>query len=414
MLPYAGFYAMRSGWKGDDLFLFFRAGPTGIGHIHEDMLEITLRAFGQNLLFDAGNYNYDSSEMRRYAIGTASHNTVIVDGKWQHRGDSKAITEPVHNPWVTTPLFDFVAATYDSGYQQSVYAKREYDPQQWTGTPDRSVTHARRVLFLKPYYALVLDSLDGTGQHTFDSHFHLDAPAARLDPATHAAFTQRPDNVQLALYPLAQDHLAVDVVQGQKDPLLGWYSNRNPSLNRPIPTVRFRKVQQAPALFATFLYPYRGAAPSFSAGPDVAPENGIWTRTLTTGAEEAAVAVTLDGTPHTLTLHGKLMGEARTAAALLVVRKPAHGNATYRGGWGVTQYQDAELSFTVSAPSSLVCVTAGGRVLFFNADTQPRTVTLTSPFQRQADLPAGAWTQVSDQGAVPAAVPDLFPPFAAP
>ncbi|MCE0499388.1 MAG: heparinase II/III family protein, partial [Methylacidiphilales bacterium] len=188
MLPYAGFYAMRGGWKPNDLFLFFRAGPPGIGHEHQDMLEITLNAWGKTLLFDAGRYTYDQSDWRRFSNGTASHNTIIVDGKWQHRPKNKVPVPPVSNPWVTTPLFDYVAATYDAGYQQSVYKAQQYDPQRWVGEVDKSVSHTRRVLFLRPYYALVLDTLDGTGDHTFDAHFHMDAPAAHLDLATQAAF----------------------------------------------------------------------------------------------------------------------------------------------------------------------------------------------------------------------------------
>jgi hypothetical protein len=58
----------------------------------------------------------------------------------------------------------------------------------------------------------------------------------------------------LGLYPLDRDHLSVDVVQGRKEPMLGWV----PEEHWTIPTVRFRKEQQAPAIFATFLSPYKG------------------------------------------------------------------------------------------------------------------------------------------------------------
>ena len=124
MLPYAGFYAMRSGWKLDDLFLFFRAGPAGQGHEHEDMLQVDLNAWGKKLLFDAGRFAYDQSIWRYYNIGTSSHNTITVDGKWQHRGQTlilngvwqnykpPGVPHPVSNPWVSTPLFDFVSGTY--------------------------------------------------------------------------------------------------------------------------------------------------------------------------------------------------------------------------------------------------------------------------------------------------------------
>ncbi|MDD5350077.1 MAG: heparinase II/III family protein, partial [Chthoniobacteraceae bacterium] len=292
-LPYAGFYAMRGGWKRDDLFLFFRAGPTGIGHQHEDMLEVVLKAWNKTLLFEPGTYPYDASDWRRFSNGTASHNTVIVDGKWQHRGTSKSpVSHPTGNPWVTTPLFDYVAGTYDGGYQESVYRSRAYDPQSWKGTADKSVSHTRRVLFLRPFYALVLDTLDGTGSHTFDAHFHLDAPSARLDPVTQAAFSQNKAGAQLALYPLETGSLATDIVQGQKEPLLGWM----PLEHRPIPTVRFRKQQEAPAIFATFLYPFRDKAPVFAATPLPVQNAGLWTRCLKTSQESAEIILAKSGT----------------------------------------------------------------------------------------------------------------------
>ena len=106
-LHYAGFYAMRSGWKPNDLYLFFRGGPTGIAHAEEDMLQVVLKAWNTSLLLEPGKYAYDQSEWRRYAINTPSHNTVIVDGKWQHRGTTiGAINQPTGNPWVTNPLLD--------------------------------------------------------------------------------------------------------------------------------------------------------------------------------------------------------------------------------------------------------------------------------------------------------------------
>jgi hypothetical protein len=237
MLPYAGFYAMRSGWKPDDLFLFFRGGPVGIGHQHEEDLEVVLRAWNKTLLYDPGTFTYDQSEMRRYVLGTSSHSTIMVGGKWQHAGSSPLPPAPVSNPWVTTPLFDYVASTFDKGYQESVYAPNTgFNPMKWTGVLDKSITHTRRVLYLRPYYALVLDTLDGSGNHAFDNLFQMDAPSASVDAMTHAVVSQRSDDVQLALYPLEQENMTADVVVGHKDPpIAGWF----PMQNRATVTVDF-------------------------------------------------------------------------------------------------------------------------------------------------------------------------------
>ncbi len=405
-LPYAGFYAMRSGWKRDDLFLFFRAGPTGILHQHEDMLEVVLRAWNKTLLFDPGTYVYDSSDWRRFTLGTASHSTIIVDGKWQHRGPNKPpVTQPTGNPWVTSPLFDYVAGTYDGGYQESDYRPRPFDPQLWKGTPDKSVTHTRRVLFLRPYYALVLDTLDGTGNHVFDAHFQLDAPAAHLDPTTHAAFSDNPaDSAQLALYPLDTDNLAVDIVQGQKEPLLGWM----PEEHRPIPTIRFRKQQDAPAIFATFLYPYRGTAPDFAATPLAASGGDLWSSTFKTAQETAEVVLAKNGTPATLALKSGLLGNATAQATGLVIRQPNGTQDNYVGGIDLSLYQDGQTDLSLDKPAPLIFSHQKDGLLCFNAGDAPVTLAVKRPFAATVTLPPKAWSTVTASGVASAAAPTPF------
>ena len=411
MLPYAGFYAMRGGWKLNDMFLFFRAGPTGIAHEHEDMLEVVLRAWNKTLLTEIGTYGYDHSDWRRFTLGTASHSTIIVDGKWQHRGQSKMpVTEPVHNPWVTTPVFDYVAGTYSGGYQLSVYNPNKfYQPQDWVGPVDHSVTHTRRILFLKPYCALVLDTVDGTGSHTIDDHFHLDAPAAHIDPATQAAFSDNKDGIQLGLYPLERDNLKVDVVQGQKEPLLGWF----PVEHRAIPTVRFRKQQTAPAIFATMLYPYRNKAPAFTAAPLPVTGDGVWGQSLNLPTEKAEVAIVKDGSSKGFTFKMPSGEIVQGQAAGVLLRRSLDGAKAFVGGWDLRAYGDGTRQFALDAPGNILVSYGGdpGRLLFFNAGDKSATMTLTKPFTRVATLAPGVWTEVSNAGQRPVSSPPLFPPL---
>ena len=407
-LPYAGFYAMRGGWKRDDLFLFFRGGPTGMGHQHEDMLEVVMRAWNKTLLFDPGTYPYDASDWRRFVNGTASHNTIIVDGKWQHRGPTKPpVSQPTGNPWVTTPLFDYVAGTYDAGYQESVYRARPFDPQTWKGESDKSVTHTRRVLFLPPYYGLVLDTLDGTGTHTFDAHFNLDAPAARIDPKTQAAFSQNTGGAQLALYPLEMENLAVDIVQGQMKPLLGWM----PLEHRPIPTIRFRKQQAAPAIFATFLYPYRDKPPAFDATPLPVQGDGLWSRSLKTAQETVEIVLAKNSAATAISYKSFLAGDVTAEAAGLVLRQPDGTKTTYVGGMELHSYKDDQVELTLAKPASVVFYDQNDTLLCFNAGDADVAVTVKKPFACDATLPSKKWTSVSTSGTSPATPPALFKPL---
>jgi len=412
MLPYAGFYAMRSGWKPDDLFLFFRGGPIGIGHQHEEDLEVVLRAWNKTLLYDPGTYSYDQSQMRRYVLGTSSHSTILVDDKWQHAGSSPAPTQPLSNPWVTTPLFDYVASTFDKGYQENVYAPNVgFNPTKWTGELDKSITHTRRVLYLRPYYALVLDTLDGTGNHTFDNLFQMDAPSAKVDPAMHAVVSQRTDGVQLALYPIEQDNLVVDVVLGQKDPILGWF----PLQNRATPTVRFHKQQDAPAIFATFLYPYQEASPpAFGARTLPAQGDDVWSRTFETPKEKGEVALVKDNKTEPISITSNLAGAVQVEAAGWTIRQPKGGTQVWQGGWGVHSYKDEHTAFTLDEPGPLVFGNTGNGLVLYNGSDCPVAVTFTQPLATTATAAPGTWTEISAEGAAPSAnAPTLFPPFLA-
>jgi hypothetical protein len=404
MLPYAGFYVLRGGWDPRDFFLFFRGGPSGAGHQHEDMNEIVLRDYGQTFLADPGNYLYDHSEWRRYVINTPSHNTIIVDGKWQHRGPSGLpVTEPVHNPWVTTPLFDFVSAQYDGGYQENVYdGSREFDPEKWIGAPDKSVSHTRRVLYLKPAYALILDTVDGTGEHVFDAHFHLNVNPARLDPQTLAAYAGGNGSPLLALFPLDRDNLEADIVRGQKSPMLGWAAGSH----QPMPTLRYRKKQAAPAVFSTFLYPTAGPVPTLSSQL-LSAGAGIWGRRLETGLEEIEIALAEGGAARSLAFSSELAGPVTARAAGLVLRRPARGNALFVGAWSLQAYDDGALELTLAAPGTLVAERDGERLLLFNPSPASLAVTLEKPYARTLNLPPGAWTEINPRNENPAAPPVL-------
>ncbi|HEY0704524.1 MAG TPA: alginate lyase family protein [Candidatus Acidoferrales bacterium] len=406
MLPYAGFYAMRSGWKPDDLFLFFRGGPAGIGHEHEDMLEVTMRAWGKTLLFDPGTYVYDHSDWRRFFIGTSAHSSIIVDGKGQHRGPSSGTFTPVTNPWVSSPLFDFVAATFNGGYQSNVLGGG-FQAQQWVGPLDSSVSHTRRVIYLRPYYALVIDTLDGSGNHTFDAHFQLDAPSAQVDSRTLAAFSDNPGGAQLALFPLERDRLQTEVVQGQQTPLLGW----KPANHTPIPTVRFRKQQNAPAIFATFLYPYNGQTPDFRSKPLPIDSAGAWSQSLETPREKAEIVLMKDGTSAALSFRSDLVGKIDAKAAGVLVREPAGGNHAFVGAWGLLSFTSENLQFSASQSGAVVIAIHERHPVFFNPGSAPLVVTLTRPVAQTVTLAPGVWTEVGSGGARNVAAPDMFAPF---
>ena len=146
----------------DDVHLVIKAGPLGEGsggHSHSDVLSLTARARGREVLIDPGTFTYvaDPGE-RDWFRGSAAHNTVRIDGRdqavpsgpfrWDHK-PSVAVRR-----WDTGPNRDRLDAT-------CAYA---------------GFTHRRRVVFLKPATVVVLDTVDGpSGEHTLEQFWHLDS-----------------------------------------------------------------------------------------------------------------------------------------------------------------------------------------------------------------------------------------------
>lgn len=215
--PYAGWAVMRSGWTRDARFLMMECGPFGYGHQHEDKLSFVLHAFGERLVYDAGSYAYDASDMRRYVLSARGHNVIHVDGMEQNRrGGPRSgyvVKEPVAMVWTTDAHYDFAAGTYG-----------RLPDEAWGKDRKRGIVHTRRVLFVKPNWWIVCDTLEpgDTEERLYESTFHLDADDAAVDPETLAVTTRR-SGPQLAIIPLKQPGLQVRIVSGQTEPVLqGW------------------------------------------------------------------------------------------------------------------------------------------------------------------------------------------------
>ncbi|MDH7570685.1 MAG: alginate lyase family protein, partial [Armatimonadota bacterium] len=245
-LPYAGWYVMRTGWGTTDHYLHFEAGPYGAAHQHEDKLSVLLCAGGKLLLTEAGVYSYDESDWRRYVLSSRAHNVVLVDGLEQNRRtrrDTHVQWEPEKRRWVSNADFDYAEGVYNSGFGPQNAVK---------------VTHFRQVVFLKPDYWLLIDTLvpEDAATHQYEAIFHLDAPDAAIDPATRSV-TAEADGHALRILPLDPGRVQVEVVKGQKDPVQGWLPTGRHNELRPIPTALYRWSAAGPSSVAYALLPRR-------------------------------------------------------------------------------------------------------------------------------------------------------------
>jgi hypothetical protein len=141
-----------------EVHVLIDAGPFGAGsagHSHSDTLSIIARRGEEEILIDPGTFTYVSNvELRNWFRGSAAHNTIRVDGL-----DQAIPASPFR--WAETPRVQVNRA----------------DPEFLDA---QCGAHRRRVLFLRSdELLLILDDVNGAGQHEVEQSWHLANDAAR-------------------------------------------------------------------------------------------------------------------------------------------------------------------------------------------------------------------------------------------
>lgn len=78
-----GWVVARDGWEADGRAFVFRAGPAAGWHTHGDNNSFILDAYGERLIVDTGTAPYSHPSHGTWDLESASHNTLIVDGRGQ-------------------------------------------------------------------------------------------------------------------------------------------------------------------------------------------------------------------------------------------------------------------------------------------------------------------------------------------
>ena len=248
ILPYAGFAVMRTDWTKDAIWAFLDAGPEGQAHVHEDKLAFQLYAYGTDMLADTGTYAYDTSDMRKYVIGTRSHSTGLVDGKHQNRMKTHKKGLP------DIKKADF---SYSFGDEYEI-AEGYYD--QGYGEELTDVKHTRRVIFFKkglgtiPPFFLLLDrfeSRDG-GEHNCEVSFQL--PHVPVSAFEHTVDVKYDNGATMKMISDCYPKIQI----GQYAPeFIGWQPihSLEEHEHAPSPVVSFTKIG-TDTRFGTLLIPY--------------------------------------------------------------------------------------------------------------------------------------------------------------
>jgi len=253
VFPNAGYAIQRSGWGALDSQLVFDMGGLGMltgGHSHADALSVVLFSQGRELLVDPGTYLYNCApEWRSYFRSTRAHNTVAIDGRdqaeaggtfgWKTRISTRRHREASFPP-------EYLEAE-QGGYQRL----------------SQGMIHRRRLLHIPGEYWIVVDDFRGSGEHTFDFHYHFGAQVdARLVRPRETDVVMQAEKAGLFLGLYASQAVTAELLVGETTPIAGWisrgYGNRQPtrSLRATLTGCAGKLGAEAAALAAmTFLVP---------------------------------------------------------------------------------------------------------------------------------------------------------------
>jgi hypothetical protein len=260
-----GYAVMRSGWDPRAHQLILDVGPlSGTesgGHAHADTLGVQCAAFGEPYIVDPGTGCYGAEpEWRNYFRSSEAHSTVIVDGESHAEPDGLFSWSARPGParlldWRSTDDVDYVDADQDAGER-----------------PARPVTHRRRVLFVKPRYWILVDDVEGDGEHLVQLLFQF-APLPVSLRADRWVQAKGPDGRGLFLKNFSNVMVEASITAGGERG--GWFSPAY-GQRQPAPVLVYTTAAALPLRLVTLLAPQpeaSGEPPQ--AFPVISQEQGV-------------------------------------------------------------------------------------------------------------------------------------------
>ncbi len=156
----SGNYYLRSDWSEQANLLHFHCGTVGAGHGHSDKLHIDLVVQGEDVLMDAGRYNYVPGPKRFEFKDPTAHNTILVDGKFfsicKDSWECSKLTAPVNQKHKFLGQYEYVQGGH-LGYMDL----------------ENGVYVNRKVIHIKPDIYIIADEMYSGGEHTYEEFFHF-------------------------------------------------------------------------------------------------------------------------------------------------------------------------------------------------------------------------------------------------
>jgi hypothetical protein len=269
--PWGGQLISRSGWEADAHWSYFDAGPWGILHQQFDALHLSITACGRDLLVDSGRYTYqnyfgEAGTWRSYFIGTAAHNTVLIDGLGQVNGPQLVDAPLDDTQMCITQTYDYAQATYYSGYADVATAFARHKAVLWRQMlpeegVDYDVSHTRGVLYLRGMGWVVVDRIatDRPRRITPLWHFH---PACTVIREGQSVVTVDEGVGNLRIQPVGTLDWEIEFISGRESPdFQGWYSTE---MDVKVPNICacYTAEIEHTTTFAWVLLPAKGPVPA--------------------------------------------------------------------------------------------------------------------------------------------------------
>lgn len=239
IFPWAGQIIMRSGYDPMAQWSFFDIGPWGTGHQHNDKLHISVTAYGQDLLVDAGRFAYRgefADKFRPYATGSYGHNVILVDGKGQSPGPVETKVPLDENNFKISDAFDYAWNSFDK-----------------FNDTEGMFTHTRAVFYLRGQFWVVVDRVRTDRARKIETMWHWH-PDNKVSLKNNIAYTEN-DKGNLQIIPAGQFNWNVKIIEGQEKPVpQGWYS-REYNSGVPNPATIYSTSIEKDTTFVWILYP---------------------------------------------------------------------------------------------------------------------------------------------------------------
>jgi asparagine synthase (glutamine-hydrolysing) len=204
-----GYHLLR-GRDGSN-FCAFRCGSLRDRFSQIDMLHLDVWWRGLNVLADGGSYLYNGPHVwHEHFMRTGSHNTVELDGRDQM----------LHFRQFTTLYW--TRASLRRFDETSDWALVEGGHFGYRRHPGRCV-HRRSVMFLKDDLWVILDRIDGSGEHAMRLHW-LGGEFPWIETANGMELTTPEGRFSAAVFDGDGNPKSCNVVAGVEDPARGWLS----------------------------------------------------------------------------------------------------------------------------------------------------------------------------------------------